>query len=377
MYLWERKNWPHWEGKLERFSKDLQRLHHKQSKLLGIMENMGFSLRENTRTQILTEEVLKTSAIEGEIFDPTAVRSSVARHLDIYRGALIASDRFIDGVVEMVLDATTHYDQPLTKQRLFQWHHLLFPVGKNQKLRIGCWRNDKTGPMQVVSGAIGRERVHYEAPPASRVKKEMKQFLTWLKQEWKKPSMDPFLFAARAHLWFITIHPFDDGNGRIARAISDMILAHADQTPYRCYSLSSQIQRERKNYYQQLEFAQHGEMDDTDWIAWFLECLERAIETAQEQLSLVLEKSHCWSHWSQFSLNQRQITMINRLFDGFRGKLTTSKWATITKCSPDTALRDIQELITHGILLKEPAGGRSTSYRLSNWPKKTPGSFVS
>ncbi|MBX9742795.1 MAG: Fic family protein [Chthoniobacterales bacterium] len=366
MYLWERKNWPQWEGRLAIFSKDLLRLHHKQSKLLGAMESIGFPLREEARAQILVEEVLKTSAIEGEIFDPIAVRSSVAWHLGVNHGALMAADHSIDGVVEMVLDATTHHDRPLTKQRLFQWHHLLFPSGKNKKLRIGCWRDDNIGPMQVVSGAIGRDRVHYEAPPATRVEKEMKQFLIYLKQEWKESSIDLFLLAARAHLWFVTIHPFDDGNGRIARAISDMILARADQTSYRCYSLSSQIQREQKNYYQQLEFAQHGEMDDADWIAWFLGCLERAIESAQEQLSLVLEKSHCWSQWSHFSLNQRQVTMINRLFHDFRGKLTTSKWAAITKCSPDTALRDIQELIAHGILLKEAAGGRSTSYRLKN-----------
>ena len=359
MYIWERKDWPHWKGKEENFSKILLSIHRKQAHLLGSMKALGFTLRDEAHVETLTQEVLRTSEIEGEHLDQATVRSSVARHLGINIGALAPSDRFVDGVVEMILDATTHCHQPLTKQKLFQWHRLLFPADK--KIGIGQWRNDAQGPMQVVSGAIGRERVHYEAPPAERVAIEMKQFLTWLHHE---TSMDPFLIAARAHLWFVTIHPFDDGNGRIARAISDMVLARADENECRCYSLSAQIQRERKNYYQQLEFAQCGSMNDTDWISWFLECLERSIEHAQEKLSVVLEKSHFWNRWAKTSLNERQTLMLNKFLDGFEGNLTSAKWAKISKCSPDAALRDIKELIAHGVLIKEAAGGRSTSYRL-------------
>ena len=363
MYIWERKEWPSWKGKQENFSEILLRLHRKQAHLLGSMQVLGFSLRDEARLETLTQEVLRTSEIEGEHLDQVTVRSSVARHLGINIGALAPSDRFVDGVVEMIIDATTHCHQPLTKRRLFHWHQLLFPTNRSNSIKIivGKWRDDAQGPMQVVSGAIGRERVHYEAPPAERVEKEMKQFLKWMEEG---KLLDPFLMAARAHLWFVTIHPFDDGNGRIGRAISDMILAHADQSACRFYSLSAQIQRERKNYYQQLEFAQHGSMNDTAWIDWFLGCLERAIESAQEKIFSVLEKSHFWNRWAKTSFNERQTLMLSKVFDGFEGKLTSAKWAKISKCSHDTALRDIQELIGYGVLMKELAGGRSTSYRL-------------
>ena len=363
MYIWERKDWPQWKGKQEDFSEILLRLHCKQAHLLGSMKALGFSLRDEARLETLTQDVLRTSEIEGEDFDLKTVRSSVARHLGISIGALAPSDRFVDGVVEMILDAITHSDQPLTKKRLFEWHRLLFPTSRSNSMKIvvGKWRDDAQGPMQVVSGAIGREQVHYEAPPAERVEKEMKQFLKWMKEG---KSLDPFLMAARAHLWFTTIHPFDDGNGRIGRAISDMILARADQGACRCYSLSAQIQRERKSYYENLEFSSKGSLDDTIWIDWFLSCLERAIESAQEKLSHVLKKSHFWNRWAKTSLNERQTLMLNKLLDEFEGKLTSAKWAKISKCSHDTALRDIQELIGCGMLMKESAGGRSTSYRI-------------
>jgi len=363
MYIWERKDWPNWKGEQKDFSEILLRLHRKQAHLLGSMQALGFSLRDEARLEMLTQEVLRTSEIEGEIFDLKTVRSSAARHLGIKIGALAPADRFVDGVVEMALDAVTHFDQPLTKQRLFNWHRLLFPTDRSNSMKIvvGTWRDDAQGPMQVVSGALGRERVHYEAPPAERVEKEMKQFLKWINEA---TAIDPFLMAARAHFWFVTIHPFEDGNGRIGRAISDMILARSDQSSHRYYSLSAQIQRERRNYYQQLEFAQHGSMNDTAWLNWFLGCLERAIESAREKLSHILEKSHFWHRWAKTPLNERQTLMLNKLLDGFEGKLTTSKWAKISRCSHDTSLRDIQELINYGILMKESAGGRSTSYRL-------------
>ncbi len=363
MYIWERKNWPNWKGQQRDFSEILLRIHRKQAHLLGSVQALGFSLRDEARLEMLTQEVLRTSEIEGEIFDLKTVRSSAARHLGIKIGALAPSDRFVDGVVEMTLDAVTHFDQPLTKQRLFNWHRLLFPTDRSNsmKIAVGAWRDDAQGPMQVVSGAIGHERVHYEAPPAERVEKEMKQFLTWINEE---TSLDSFLMAARAHLWFTTIHPFDDGNGRIGRAISDMILARSDQSSHRYYSLSAQIQRERKDYYENLEFASKHSMDDTAWVDWFLGCLERAIESAREKLSHILEKSHFWNRWAKTPLNERQTLMLNKLLDGFEGKLTSTKWAKISKCSPDTSLRDIQELIGYGILMKERAGGRSTSYRL-------------
>lgn len=361
MYIWERSNWPHWHDNLQELSKPLAEVQRKQSRLLGRMDALGFILRDEAHLRMLTEEVLRTSEIEGEYLNRETVHSSIAQRLGIDIGALTPSDRSVDGVVDMTLDATMHYKKKLTKERLFGWHAALFPTGYagSAKISIGAWRDDALGPMQVVSGAIGRESVHYEAPPAAILEKEMAQFLTWFANE---NSLDPLLKAGRAHLWFVTIHPFDDGNGRIARALSDMLLAQSDQTIYRFYSLSAQIQKERKDYYLSLEQASKGTLNDTMWLRWFLGCLERALDSAEKTLAKIFTKSQFWIHWGGTPLNKRQIQMINRLLDGFKGKLTSSKWAKLTKCSSDTALRDIQELLAYGILIKEAAGGRSTSY---------------
>lgn len=324
-------------------------------------------LREQATLQVLTEDVLKTSEIEGERLNPETVRSSVARCLGVDVGALAPADRHVDGVVDMVLDATGHFDRSLTEDRLFGWHAALFPTGYSgmNKINTGAWRDDASGPMQVVSGPVGRETVHYEAPPADQLAAQMSNFLRWFNNV---DELDPLIKAGMAHLWLVTIHPFDDGNGRIARAVGDMAMAKADysadQSPQRFYSLSAQIQRERKDYYDRLEQTQKGSLDVTVWLEWFLECLHRAMQGADVTLSAVLTKARFWQHWSDTPMNERQIKLLNRLLDGFEGKLTSSKWAKIAKCSPDTALRDITDLLKHGVLLKSDAGGRSTSYEL-------------
>jgi Fic family protein len=296
--------------------------------------------------------------------DAGQVRSSIARHLGMDIGALTPADRNVEGVVEMMLDATRHYDRPLTEERLFGWHASLFPTGRSgmTKIRTGAWRDDSSGPMQVVSGAMGKERVHFEAPKADRIAGEMKLFLRWF--EGKDP-IDPVLKAGLAHLWFVTIHPFDDGNGRIARAIADMALARSENSQQRFYSMSAQIRQERNAYYDSLEHTQKGTMDVTPWMEWFLGCLGRAIDGAQAILSAVLSKARFWERIKGVQLNDRQQLIINRLLDGFEGKLTTSKYATLAKCSQDTAHRDILALIGHGILIRNPEGGRSTSYSLA------------
>jgi Fic family protein len=279
-------------------------------------------------------------------------------------GGLVPADRAVEGIVEMMLDATGNYEEPLTRERLFAWHASLFPTGRSgmTKITVGAWRNDSGGPMQVVSGPIGRERVHYEAPPANRVPEEMERFLDWF----ETPSdADTLLVAGVAHVWFVTIHPFDDGNGRIARAIADMVLARGERTGQRFYSMSGQIRAERNTYYEMLERTQKGGLDITRWQTWFLECLLRAVEAAQSLLSAVLEKARFWERFAKEPLNERQIKLLNRLMDGFGGKLTSSKWAKIAQCSQDTAYRDIMDLIERGALEKDPAGGRSTSYSLS------------
>jgi Fic family protein len=291
------------------------------------------------------------------------VRSSVARRLGMDIGGLMPADRHVEGVVEMMLDATQRYDEPLTEERLFAWHASLFPVGRSgmHPIRVGAWRDDRTAPMQVVSGPVGRERVHFEAPPAARLADEMRRFVEWFNTD---ASTEPVLKAAQAHLWFVTIHPFDDGNGRIARAIADMSLARSEGSPQRFYSMSAQIRQERGDYYRILEQTQHATMDITPWMEWFLGCLTRAIEGAQVALSGVIAKARQWERLREVPLNDRQRLVINRLIDGFEGKLTTSKWAALTKSSQDTALRDIQQLVERGVLVRNDAGGRSTSYSL-------------
>lgn len=341
----------------------LSEVRHKQGRLLGKLEGLGFQLREEATLETLTQDVIKSSEIEGESLPIDQVRSSIARRLGIEIAGETTVSRNVEGVVEMMLDATQQYDQALTVERLFGWHAALFPTGRSgmHKISVGSWHDDAKGHMQVVSGAMGKERVHYQAPEASRLQSEMEKFLSWF----NAPSAtDPVLKAAIAHLWFVTVHPFDDGNGRIARAIADMQLARADGSRQRFYSMSAQIQRERNQYYDILESTQKGDMDITPWLLWFLDCLNRAIASSEQNLSGVIRKAKFWEAQQVAILNERQRRMLNKLMDGFEGKLTTSKWAKIAKCSPDTALRDIQDLMEKGILEKEEGGGRSTSYRI-------------
>jgi len=362
-YLWQQADWPNWRYDIQRLAGILAQVHHAQGYLRGSMHALGLGVSDEAMLQVLSDDVLKTSEIEGERLNPEAVRSSIARRLGIDIGALAPADRHVDGIVDMVLDATGSSDQPLTVQRLFGWHAALFPTGYSgmTRIRAGGWRDDTSGLMQVVSGPVGRQKVHFEAPPAQRLEAEMVVFLDWFNGEEK---VDPLCKAGLAHLWFLTIHPFDDGNGRMARAIGDMELARGEQSAQRFYSLSAQIQHERKDYYDRLELTQKGSLDVTDWLEWFLGCLLRAIQGAEVTCSAVLNKASFWHRFAGVPFNDRQIKLLNRLLDGFEGKLTSSKWATIAKCSPDTALRDIGDLVAQGVLTKSDAGGRSTSYLL-------------
>ncbi len=328
------------------------------------MEALGFELRQETVLRTLTTDVLKSSEIEGERLDAEQVRSSLARRLGIKFSALKPMDRNVDGIVEMMLDATRQYDRPLTQERLFAWHVSLFPAGRSglHRIQTGRWRTDNTGPMEVISGAVGREHVHFEAPPAADLDLEMRRFLDWFNSA---NSLDPVMKAGLAHLWFVTVHPFDDGNGRIARAIADMALARSEGTSQRFYSMSAQIRQERKVYYEVLERTQKGTMDVTRWMEWFLRCLQRAIDQAQTELNSVLAKAQFWKSIASIQLNERQRLVIGRLVEGFEGNLTSSKYAKLAGCSPDTALRDILFLAEHGILLRNQGGGRSTSYRFA------------
>jgi Fic family protein len=334
-----------------------------QGRLLGRMESLGFELRQRAQLSTLTEDVVRSSEIEGENLDRAQVRSSIARRLGIDIGGGVRTDRDVEGVVEMMLDATTRYEKPLTADRLFDWHAALFPTGRSgmHKITVGNWRGDQAGAMQVVSGPIGKQKVHFEAPPATRVAREMDRFLAWFASPGET---EPLLIAGLAHLWFVTIHPFDDGNGRIARAIADMALARSENNGQRFYSMSAQIRRERDDYYAMLERSQKATLDVTAWQEWFLHCLQRAIEASQETLREVLQKAHFWKRFAQQPFNTRQLKVLNRLLDGFEGKLTTSKWAKLTKSSQDTAHRDILDLVERGALQKDPGGGRSTSYSL-------------
>lgn len=363
-YIHERKDWPAFRWNPDALAEPLAAVRHRQGRLIGRMEALGFNLRTEAVLQTLTEDVVRSSEIEGERLDREQVRSSVARRLGMDVGGLRPPDRHVDGVVEMMLDATQRYDAPLTAERLFGWQAALFPTGYSgmARIRVGAWRDDSAGPMQVVSGPIGRERVHFQAPPAARVDGEMRAFLAWFNGG--KP-LDPVLKAAVAHLWFVTIHPFEDGNGRIARAISDMTLARSEESPQRFYSMSAQIRAERKAYYSILEATQRDGLDITPWLEWFLACLDRAFDGAEVILADVLHKARFWERHGAKPLNERQRRILNRVLDGFEGKLTSSKWARLGKCSQDTAIRDIDDLIGHGILVRNPGGGRSTSYSLA------------
>jgi Fic family protein len=364
MYIHQLHDWPRFHWSRERLAEPLAALRHRQGRLIGHMEALGFNLRQEAVLQTLTADVVKSSEIEGETLDAELVRSSIARRLGMDIGALKPADRNVEGVVEMMLDATRHYDQPLTAERLFSWHASLFPTGRSgmSKIRVGAWRDDSTGPMQVVSGPAGKEHVHFETPAAPRLDGEMAGFLDWFNTP---ADFDAVLKAGLAHLWFVTIHPFDDGNGRIARAIADMALARSENSPQRFYSMSAQVRQERQAYYDILEQTQKGTMDVTPWMEWFLGCLGRAIDGAQTILGAVLAKARFWEAIAGVAINERQRLVLNRLLDGFDGKLTTSKYAKLARCSQDTALRDILTLAKRGILVRNPEGGRSTSYTLA------------
>jgi len=365
MWVHEHQNWPNFTWDMESLASKLADIRHRQGRLLGRMEGLGFELKCEASLSTLTNDVVKSSAIEGENLNPEEVRSSIARRLGIDIAGLIPASRDIEGIVEMMLDATQQFSKPLTKDRFFDWHAALFPTGRSSmmhKITVGGWRTIDAGPMQVVSGPIGKEKVHFEAPDADRLEKEMQAFLKWFGNG---DDIDPVIKAGIAHLWFVTIHPFEDGNGQIARAIGDMALARADGTQDRFYSLSSQIEAERKHYYAQLEKQQRATPDITDWLSWFLDCLGRAIANAETTLGNVLFKAQLWDKINQKRINDRQRLIINRMLeDDFEGLMNTSKYAKLAKCSNDTALRDIQELKERGIFIRNPGGGRSTSYRL-------------
>ncbi|WP_211454432.1 Fic family protein [Collimonas antrihumi] len=363
-YIWLDNDWPNWHFDLAALAGQMVEVGRAQGLLMGRLADVGMVLRDQASLAALTEDAVKTSEIEGETLNVESVRSSIARRLGVDIGALAPVDRHVEGVVEMVIDATANCNAPVTRERLFGWYAALFPTGYSglSKLNVATWRDDASGPMQVVSGPIGRQRVHFEAPPADRLEAETSRFFDWVNDTTTEPSL---IKAGLGHLWFVTLHPFDDGNGRIARAIGDLLLARTDGSPQRFYSLSAQIQRERKAYYDILERTQKGALDVTEWLAWFLDTLHRAIEQAQHTLDAVLAKARFRQRWATTPLNERQVKLLNLLLDGFEGKLTSSKWAAIAKCSPDTALRDITDLLAHDVLRKSDAGGRSTSYELN------------
>ena len=363
VYIYQKDNWPNFSWKAEDIVNLLSEARNLQGRLIGKMELLGFDLRNEAQLDTLTLDVLKSSEIEGEFLNPDQVRSSVARKLGMDIAGSVDSDRNVDGVVEMMIDATQNCFNPLTENRLFNWHAALFPTGRSgmYKITVADWRKDTKGPMQVISGAMGKEKVHFQAPDSDLVENEMLLFLDWFNNYDK---IELVIKAAIAHLWFVTIHPFEDGNGRITRALSDMILARADKSNQRFYSMSAQIRKERKGYYEILEITQKGNLDITEWIKWFLQCLINALKSTDSILRQVLFKADFWNKHSKTIINERQRKLINKLLDGFDEKLTSSKWAKIAKCSKDTAIRDINDLINKNILRKEPAGGRSTNYEL-------------
>lgn len=365
-FIHENADWPKLAWDSDELSPGLAALRYREGQLVGRMQSLGFDLRQEASLKTLTDDVVKSSAIEGESLNPDEVRSSIARRLGLDVGGLVASSRDVEGIVEMMLDATQKFAEPLTDERLFDWHAALFPTGRSgmQRITVGAWRPKEAGAMQVVSGPYGREKVHFEAPGSERLQAEMAKFLEWFNTP---SSTDPVLRAGIAHFWFVTIHPFEDGNGRIARAIADMSLARADGSKDRFYSMSTQIEAERKDYYDQLEAQQRNGLDITPWLNWFLDCLCRAFDRAEATLETVLYKAKLWDKANRHPVNERQRLVINRMLeDGWQGHLNTSKYAKLTKCSNDTALRDIRELLENGVLRQNVGGGRSTSYRLTD-----------
>lgn len=364
MFIHNDNEWPAFRWDTAALAEPLATTRHRQGLLVGRLSALGLRLQQEAELTALTNEIVRSSAIEGERLPPDEVRSSIARRLGLTAGGVIESSRAVEGVVEMMIDATQRYDEPLTVDRLFGWHSALFPSGRSgmRAISAGQWRDDRSGPMQVISGAMGSERVHYEAPPAERVETEMHRFLMWLNTE---DGTDPVLRAGVAHLWFVTIHPFDDGNGRITRAIAELMLARSDARTERFYSMSAQIDEERRDYYTRLEHTQRGGLDITSWLDWFLGCLARSFEKAELALDAVFRKARMWERANANSVNDRQRLVLTRLLDEWQGNLTSTKYATIAKCSPDTALRDIALLIDSGVLEKNEGGGRSASYRLA------------
>ena len=363
MYVWERPEWPKFTWNKGRLLEPLATARLKQGRLLGRMSALGFDLKLEAQFKALTEEIIKSSEIEGDFLDRNSVRSSMARRLGWPEAGTHSADRRAESIVEMMLDATGNYDVPLTAERLFGWQAALFPTGYSgmHRVRTGAWRSDENGPMQVVSGPVGRQRVHYQAPPARQIVAEMQSFLDWFN---RLTGPEGLLRAGIAHLWFVTVHPFHDGNGRVARAIADLALAQSEGSRQRFYSVSSQIRKDRSNYYDMLERTQKGTLDVSDWLDWFIDCFSRAIDGAEELSELVLRKAEFWNRHSQTQFNERQMTVLNRILDGFEGKLTAKKWAVIGKCSIPTAQRDINEMVERGTLRRNPGGSKNTSYDL-------------
>lgn len=366
-FIHNRPNWPQFTWDAEALSAPLGDARHRQGLLIGRLSALGVGLQSEAGLTALTEEIVKSSAIEGEHLPPEDVRSSIARHLGIETAGHGSASRQVDGVVELMLDATQRFAEPLTAERLFAWHAALFPGGYAgmRRIRVGQWRDDRDGPMQVVSGPLGNERVHFEAPAARDVPHEMERFLEWVNAN---DGTDPVLRAALGHFWFVTIHPFDDGNGRIARAIAELLIARSDRRKERFYSMSSQIEAERRDYYQRLEQSQRGGLDITWWMDWFLGCLQRALVRAEHTLERVLYKAWVWDLANAHGVNDRQRAVLTRMLGDWEGNLTSTKFAKIATCSTDTALRDITELMAAGVLQRNGAGGRSVSYRLADRP---------
>ena len=367
LYIHQQPDWPRLHWRSDDLLEQLASVRHRQGRLLGRMADLGFDLTNEAVLGTLTDDVVMSSEIEGEVLNTAQVRSSVARRLGMDVGGIAHADRHVDGMVDMMLDATTNYAEPLTKDRLCDWQAAMFPTGRSglRRIAVGRWRDAVAGPMQVVSGPLGREKVHFEAPAAERLDEEMARFLEWFNAS---STTDGVLRAGVAHLWFVTVHPFEDGNGRLARAITDLALARSENTPERFYSMSSEIRRRRNDYYRILESTQKGGTDITLWLTWFLSCMAGAIAHSEDALAATLAKGRFWQSVAHHSLNSRQNSMLSRLLDGFEGNLTTAKWAKISKCSPDTALRDITDLMERGVLIRNPKGGRSTSYALAPTP---------
>ncbi len=371
-YIWQTKSWPDLKWDSAKLLKPLGNIRFSQGALLTQIKELGFDIQQTARADVLVEEALKTSAIEGEKLDPDAVRSSVGRRLGLPDAGLKEiRDQKVEGLVEILLDATANYSKKITMERIWSWHAALFPIGYSGmvKISVGQWRNDSKGPMQVISGPIGQEKVHFEAPPTKKLDKEMQIFISWINE---KSQLDGIIRAGIAHIWFVTIHPFDDGNGRIARALKEMFLARDENNPKRFYSLSSQIMAERNEYYEVLKATQSGTGDITEWLKWFLECMNRAILNSNILLNKIMIKARVWQGFAQIRLNERQIKVINRLLDagagGFEGGLKNKKYMGIAHTSRATAQRELADLVNKGILIKMPGGGRSVSYDL-DWKK--------